>query len=128
MAKTMTTFATFDGATHTLTIGSQTFVAHNNVDSKAKGKWPNGTFSFERTTEHRDDAADSAYGTHGNVIFTVPGRTNMGVHSGRTAKADGRGRHGPEHATMGCIRSTDAAVQALRLVVKKGFTLKVINN
>lgn len=120
--------AVFDGKAHTITVGGKSFEAYNNVDSSSNGKWPNGMFLFERVTTHGDDGVDSAYGSYGNVIFTVAGRSNMGVHSGRASKADGAGRKGPKHATMGCIRTTDAGVLALKKIAKSGLALTVKNN
>jgi RHS repeat-associated protein len=98
------------------------YPAANNTDSKSNGPWPAGTYNYERSTTHKDDAKNSAYGSHGNFIFTVPGRTDMGIHSGREEKEDGRKRKGPEHATFGCIRTTDAATAVLRDFVDKGDT------
>lgn len=69
---------------HTLQLSFSRQVSH--------GKWPIGNFKWERNTVHGDDAANSKYGAHGNVIFSVPGRANMGIHSGRADTADGLGR------------------------------------
>jgi hypothetical protein len=117
--------ATYNDTNHTLTIGDQKFTAYNNAASNSNGKWPKGTFKYERPTTHPDDGEDSAYGSHGNYIFTVPDRTDMGIHSGRKNKEDKAGRKGPQHATMGCIRTTDEGVAALAKVVKKDFVLTV---
>lgn len=121
--------AAFDGQLHKIAVRDSAdptkaliFDAYNNVDSRSRGKWPDGTFSYERSTKHPDDGPNSPYGSHGNVIFTVPGRSDMGVHSGR---AD---RRGPQHPTMGCIRTMDDGVAALLRVVHKGHVIKVLNN
>jgi len=45
------------------------------------------------------------FGSYGNFVFDVPGRTGMGVHSGR---------NGPQSRTQGCIRTTDDATRAIR--------------
>src|SRR5438105_15914017 len=79
--------------------------AYNNVDSSSKGIWPDGRYAFSNWLPHAGLGVDSAYGTHGIYIFNVPGRTGMGVHAGRKNIADGLGRKGPEHASMGCIRT-----------------------
>jgi RHS repeat-associated protein len=81
--------------------------ASNNASSNSNGRWPNGTFDYERHTVHDDDAPNSAYGSYGNYIFTVTGRSGMGVHSGRHDSCDRANRCGWEHATMGCIRTTE---------------------
>ena len=89
--------------------------AANNVDSHSKGIWPDGEYDFERCKTHPDDAPDSAYGSSGIFIFTVPGREDMGVHSGRESVPDGLGRRGFLHCTMGCVRTTDEAMAQLVL-------------
>jgi hypothetical protein len=38
----------------------------------------------------------------------------MGVHSGRQGVCDQANRCGAEHATMGCIRTTDAATKLIK--------------
>ena len=45
--------------------------------------------------------------SYGNFIFDVPGRTGMGVHSGRAN--DG----GVNHPTNGCIRTKDQATSTI---------------
>jgi hypothetical protein len=105
----------YDDTTHTLTLTTATgervgaWTAHNNVSSGSGGVWPAGTFDFSWHSRHDGGTADSAYGSNGNFIFDVPGRTGMGVHSGRSSTADGRSRSGTQHATEGCIRTSDQA-------------------
>ncbi len=41
-----------------------------------------GKYNYERRTTYSDDGTDSAYGSNGLFIFTVPGRMEMGIHSG----------------------------------------------
>src|SRR4030081_2592748 len=90
------------------------FVAHNNVDSHSKGPWPEGTFAYQTYLAHAEVAdPDSEYGKFGILIFSVPNRVGMGVHSGREDIPDGLGRVGPQHCTLGCIRTTDEAMQAI---------------
>ena len=47
-------------------------------------------------------SANGPYGLHGIIRFDVPGHPGTGVHSGR---ANARHLPGPEHPTMGCIRT-----------------------
>ena len=90
-----------------------TWDAANFVDSRSKGIWPNGQYNFAYYVDHPDDPPESAYGSHGILIFEVPGREGMGVHSGRQGVPDGFGRSGFEHCTMGCVRTTDDAMAQL---------------
>ena len=112
----------FDRGRSTLTLrardGSEsgTWTAFNNVDHHARGPWPPGEYGFEVWNTHADDSPDSAYGSFGIAVFNVPDREGMGVHSGRAAMNDGLGRCGPEHCTMGCIRTSDEAMRAIRNV------------
>jgi hypothetical protein len=95
--------------------GSQvgSWPAANNVASGSK-PFPDGQWAFAYHKDHPEDPGpDSAYGSYGIFIFTVPGRTGLGVHSGRASVPDGLGRVGPEHATNGCIRTTDDATLAI---------------
>lgn len=117
----------YDGATNRLTLTrgdgtAQEFPAGNNTDSRSQGRWPNGTFGYERHTSHGgdDDTPDGKYGSHGNYIFTVPGHEGMGVHSGRASRRDGAGRSGVNHATFGCIRTTDEGTAAIRDAMTSG--------
>lgn len=108
----------YDGASNQLTLTRgdgtiQTFPAANNPQKDSRGRWPDGTFHYERHTAHADDAPDSAYGSSGNHIFTVPGRDKMGVHAGRAGHPDKLGRSGVNHATLGCIRTTDDGTAAI---------------
>src|SRR5437762_7862898 len=87
----------YDGAAHQLTLTRgdgtvQQFPAANNTQRNSGGRWPDGTFHYERHTTRPDDAPDSGYGSSGNHIFTVPDRPAMGVHSGRVDTPDGLGR------------------------------------
>ena len=89
------------------------FDAYNNVDSHSSGIWPDGTYSYVDYHAHPAlSDPDSEYGAHGILIFSVPGRSGMGVHSGRRSIPDGLGRTGPAHCTLGCIRTTDDAIAA----------------
>jgi hypothetical protein len=96
----------FDRGAGTLTVygpGGQVVlvcVARNNTTRTSNGRWPNGTFPFAGHNNHPADP-NGPYGTHGIDIFDVPGRTGMGLHSGRA------NRGGPNAPTLGCVRTTD---------------------
>jgi hypothetical protein len=105
----------FERNKHRLTLLDQSgkkvaeFEAFNNVIT-GKEPFPAGVFKFAHTKKHKDDAPGSAYGSHGIVVFDVPKRTGMGVHSGR---ADAKRNPGPKHPTLGCIRTTDDAMKRI---------------
>ena len=99
------------------------FPAANNAQSTSNGPWPPGAYSYNHNQPHSDDGPDSAYGSYGNFQFNVPGRTYMGVHSGRVNTPDKAGRKGYQHATDGCIRTTDAATELISQLVNNGDPL-----
>ena len=70
------------------------------------GPWPSGTFQFQQYNWHPANPKGS-FGSYGIFVFSVPGRTGMGVHSGR------RDQGGPAHPTLGCIRTDDACMQQI---------------
>jgi hypothetical protein len=72
--------------------------AGNNVTPWAKGPFPSGTFSFSHYNQHPESGPTGPFGSFGIFIFNVPGRTGMGVHSGR---------QGPQSPTLGCVRTDD---------------------
>ncbi len=88
------------------------FPAANNASSDSKGPWPDGTYNYSHHVAHAADP-NGPFGSNGNFVFDVPGRPGMGVHSGRRGVPDALGRRGPQHATKGCIRTTDAGTQAI---------------
>ena len=88
--------------------------AANNTDSKSRGPWAKGVYNFSHNTTHPDDGPDSGFGSNGNTVFNVPGCVGCGVHSGRKNKKDGAGRSGVNHATQGCIRTTDEVTGVIR--------------
>ena len=107
----------FDGKTHQITLTDRqgrvvgTWTAYNNVDPHATLRHvPNGTYSVQdRTAPHRHVAnANGPYGLYGVIRFDVPHHSGIAVHSGRANAG------GPAHPTMGCIRTTDAAMQSIR--------------
>jgi RHS repeat-associated protein len=82
------------------------YSAGNRTTRSSRGPWPEGSFAFNRFKAHRG-GPNSSFGSVGNFMFWVPGRQGMGAHSGRADKG------GPFHPTLGCIRSTDEARQAI---------------
>lgn len=115
----------FDGQAHLLTLlddeGKRvdSWVAYNNVDRHATLRFvPNRRYFIQDRAvpfPHRANA-NGPYGSHGIIRFSVPGHPGIGVHSGRAAS-----NHlpGPEHPTMGCIRTSDAAMLALLQYMKQ---------
>ena len=76
-----------------------TYPAGNNVDSHAP--WGNGISYFPR-----------------------PGCDYCGVHSGQENRPDDLQRIGPQHATRGCIRTTDDATRKILDLKNAGDPLK----
>ncbi len=109
----MTTL-TFSKSAGTLSVdGGATYPAGNNVDSHSLGHWPLGTFPFAWYDKDAADGPEGSFGSYGVLVFAVPGRTGMGVHSGRATTPDLLGRVGVEHCTLGCVRSKDGALSDL---------------
>lgn len=52
-------------------------------------------------------SANGPYDLYGIIRFNVPGHPGIGIHAGRTST---RYLPGPQHPTMGCIRTSDAAM------------------
>ena len=108
----------YNNTTGTLTIvnagGAEvSYQATNNAASTSRGPWPQGDYPFERYNPHPNRSAASDTGTD-FFGFTVPGRTDMGVHAGRQGTCDLANRCGSAHATLGCIRTTPDAIDAIR--------------
>ena len=114
----------FDGTSHTLTLfdarGQQVdqWHANNVVDHRATLRFvPNRSYTTADPAQpHRHggsaDTLNGSYGRFGIIRlqdFTADGTTHsgVGVHSGRADKG------GADHPTMGCIRTTDEAMQAI---------------
>jgi RHS repeat-associated protein len=139
---------TFDGKSKTLTLYDKngksvgSWKATNNVQrSNPKGKWEDGTYTMKDTkTPHTHggsaDTPKGEYGSHGifrAMDFTESNgnkRTAMGVHSGREGEKDLANREGVEHATNGCIRTTDSAMAQIvaTAAVDPIETIEVKNN
>lgn len=96
------------------------FPAYNNAQRGSRGQWADGTYVYDYHTRHIDDAPNSAYGSNGNYVFRVPGCSGCGIHSGRQGTPDQLGRTGPQHATSGCIRTTDAATDLIGQLERNG--------
>ncbi|MCP1456107.1 RHS repeat-associated core domain-containing protein [Pseudomonas kilonensis] len=120
----------YDGQTHTVTIRDSagntvgTYPANNNTTTTSNGPWPNGTYSYSGSNPHPESGANGPYGSHGIIIFNVPGRTGMGLHSGRANSG------AQNHPTLGCIRTTDAAMGFVRNLITTDpvTSMTVINN
>jgi hypothetical protein len=91
-----------------------TYPAGNVVDTRAQGDWPLGVFPREIRVPVPgvDGLPDGKFGAY-FFGFAVSGRTGMGVHAGREGRKDGAGREGVNHATFGCIRTTDGGVRGI---------------
>ena len=89
------------------------YPASNNAASTSRGSWPQGIYPNERYNLHPNRTPASDTGTD-FIGFTVPGRTDMGVHAGRQGICDLANRCGFEHATLGCIRTIPDAMDAIR--------------
>jgi RHS repeat-associated protein len=102
---------TFDRGAGTITAydnqGNQVgqYPAGNNTTSTSNGAWPDGTYDYSHYVPHPESGATGPYGSNGNFVFDVPGRTGMGIHSGRK---------GPQSKTLGCVRTTDEATDFLK--------------
>lgn len=91
------------------------FPASNNAQSSSNGPVPNGTYTFTGVVQHAgsDATSDGRYGPFGSFHFDVPGRTNIGIHSGHANSCDRAGRCAPNFSTDGCIRTNDAGTSFL---------------
>jgi hypothetical protein len=128
---------TFDGYEHTLSLlgndGSiiGKWTAYNNVDRRATFKHvENGTYQIQDKSKphlHPGDNADGSYGSYGIIRFSYPGNPGVGVHSGQ---ASNRYKPGPEHPTMGCIRTSDEAMKKIKesMATSSLSTITVSNN
>ncbi|MGE4291995.1 MAG: RHS repeat domain-containing protein [Desulfovibrio sp.] len=84
----------------------------DNRTVRGHAHYPSGNFPFAWHSEHDGADENSSYGSNGNFIFDVKGRTGMGVHAGRANKG------GIHHPTYGCIRTTDTATNKMSEVHK----------
>ena len=136
MANNVTSKLIFDGKLHQIslvdidgkTIG--TWSAYNNVDTHATIRaLKNQTYSVQDKLipHHHKADTNGPYGSYGIIRFNVPGHPGIGVHSGR---ANAKHKPGPQHPTMGCIRTTDAAMQKITEHMRSQplSTIEVKNN
>ena len=108
------------------------FEAHNNVASNSKGKWEDGVYEMEdKTSSHKhnsqDDSPDGSYGTNGcyrakSFEETTTGKTRSGmaVHAGREYKDF------QKRVTMGCVRTTPEAMNAIQKAIDQYGPLQKI--
>jgi hypothetical protein len=114
---------TFNGHTHTLTLRDHggriigTWPANNRTDHIATLRFvPNRDYTVQDTNapnlHDTGDSINGEYGTQGIVRFYVHGHDGVGVHAGRETDPDHTPEHsiGPDHVTMGCIRTTEEAM------------------
>jgi RHS repeat-associated protein len=85
------------------------FPASNHVE-RGYEPFPSGEYPFSdyRMTPGNEDS--DSMDRYGIAMFSVPGRSGLGVHAGRIGVFDGYGRSGWQHCTHGCIRTTPEAM------------------
>ena len=108
------------------------FDAHNNVASNSNGKWEDGIYEMEdKTNSHKhnnqDDTPTGSYGTAGcyrakpfKETTTGKTRSGMAVHAGREHKDF------PKRVTMGCVRTTPDAMEAIQDAINQYGPLQKI--
>ena len=69
-----------------------------------------------KVPHHYTPNPNGPYGSHGIIRFNYPHHSGVGVHSGRAHK---KHNPGPQHATHGCIRTTDKAMATISAVMKE---------
>lgn len=130
---------TFDGHTHMLTFTDSagqavgTWPANNRTTSDAKPRFlTDGVyFVFDRikpNPHHKD--VHGAYGLHGIIRLKKPDGSawGVGIHAGRqayhliSAAQPGTGAY---YNTEGCIRTTEAAMDAITARMKKDPLLRL---
>lgn len=133
---------TYDGRTHTVEIFDDSgkslgrWTAYNNIDRAfAKAHYnslthlKDGTYTVQdRNAPHAHPAsANGPYGLYGIIRFDYPGHSGVGLHSGRANAAK---MPGPQHATHGCIRTTDEAMAAIKDIMSCDpvKSIKVVGN
>lgn len=130
----------FDGITHTITLNDKdgntigVWPANNRTDSRATLRFvPNGPYSVvDMRNPHRHDPADDSvegeYGTFGIVRFGVANHDGVGVHAGRKTTPDLTPERGigPDHVTMGCIRTTEEAMAAITQTISSDALVQVL--
>lgn len=102
------------------------YPAANNATLASRGAWAAGTYLFAYWVPHTGAGPNSPYGSNGNNVFNVPGCIGCGVHSGRQDSTDRRGRSDVNHATEGCIRTTDQATALIKQLRQAGDPLTAL--
>jgi hypothetical protein len=119
----------FDRGQHRLTLLDRNgnvlgqWLAYNNIgdrprfnpDESLVRPFPDGTWTFAYPKAHPENVV--SFGRNGILVFNVPGRSGLGVHSGR---------NGPESITDGCIRTTDQAMATIIKLMQSGDPLTTI--
>jgi RHS repeat-associated protein len=109
------------------------YPAGNNVSSNAvndNGVTPTvpyqpGTYDPGPYHPHPEASdPEGPFGQNGIFLFPRPGCAGCGVHSGRRNRRDRAKRKGPQHATNGCIRSTDELTKKILDLANAGDPLK----
>lgn len=88
--------------------------AHNDTASNSDGAWPEGSYDYSHYNSHVEmgfapGCFNTSYGCDGVHVFSVPGRSGMGVHAGRTFGQTGK----VGGKTLGCIRVPVDAMKAI---------------
>ena len=136
--------ATFDGQTHTITVKDKagkiiaTGKANNRTANAATLPYvPTGIYTvLDRSGAHphgpAEDALNGEYGTFGIIRFNVPRHAGIGIHAGRQSTQDRTSKHavGPDHVTMGCIRTDETTMKTLTDLMKSDplESVIVVNN
>ena len=102
------------------------FPAANNPDSRSRGSWGPGMYTFKEWIAHPESGPNGQYGSNGNFVFKVSGCTGCGIHAGRENTCDHAKRCGVDHATMGCIRSPDEATELLWYLRNSGDDIRTL--
>ena len=105
------------------------YPAANNVCSGCKGSaggpYPEGTYNSGPYHPHPENSdPNGSYGLRGIFLFPRPGCPGCGVHAGRQNVANRAGQVGPQHPTLGCIRTTDDAIQKIIELTNAGDPVK----
>ncbi len=89
--------------------------ASNNASS-GHDPFPLGTWNYVwwSIDEHISKNLTDSISSSGNYIFEAKDYEGYGVHAGQKGKRDKAGRTGWQHATFGCIRTTEEAMSAIK--------------
>jgi hypothetical protein len=110
--------------------------AFNNIDSGYAKKHynssrhlKNGTYLIQdqKIPTYKDPDANGPFGLHGIIHFRYKEHDGVGIHSGRL---NHRIQPGPQHATHGCIRTSDGAMAEITKIMAKDpiKTISIIHN